>query len=181
MAFLKVMDFEAKSVVAAIALLMMAVQSSSEPLEDRTLAAPVGPVILEVSGSIQVKNSADGKALFDTEMLARFAPHHFATSTTVTDGVKRFDGILVRDLLEQLGAKGTIARATALNDYLIDIPIEDFMKFDVILAHSMDGERLSVRDKGPLWIVYPRDHHSELHDIRYDYRWVWQLRHIEIR
>lgn len=181
MTFQAIRDFGAGGAIAAIALLVMAVQGATGPREDRALVAPDGPVILEVSGSIQHKNSADGKALFDSEMLAGFPQHHFSTSTTVTDGVKRFDGILVRDLLEHLGAEGKIARATALNDYVIDIPIKDFTKFDVLLAHTMDGERLSLRDKGPLWIVYPRDDHTELHDIRYDYRWVWQLRHIEIR
>lgn len=27
----------------------------------------------------------------------------------------------------------------------------------------------------------PRDDHAELQDLRYDYRWVWQLDHLEIR
>jgi hypothetical protein len=45
----------------------------------------------------------------------------------------------------------------------------------------MDGERLLPRDKGPIWIVYPRDDFPELTDIRYDYRWVWQLTRLEIR
>jgi len=30
-----------------------------------------------------------------------------------------------------------------------------------------------------LWIIYPRSQHAELRDIRYDYRWVWQL--VELR
>ena len=86
----------------------------------------------------------------------------------------------MRDVLGQVGATGTRVRASAHNDYLIEIPIEDFYAFDVILAHSMDGAPLSPRDKGPLWIIYPRDAHRELQDIRYDYRWVWQLRLIEV-
>ena len=57
----------------------------------------------------------------------------------------------------------------------------DFERFDVLVATHMDGERLLPSDKGPLWIVYPRDAHTELQDIRYDYRWVWQLVELEVR
>ena len=36
-------------------------------------------------------------------------------------------------------------------------------------------------DKGPFWIVYPRDQHEVLQDIRYDYRWVWQLDSLQVK
>lgn len=103
------------------------------------------------------------------------------TTTVVTDGVKRFDGFLMRDLLAYVGADGGTVTAIALNDYVIDIPMEDFSRFDVLVATSMDGTRLLPSDKGPLWIVYPRDDHQELQDIRYDYRWVWQLIELDVR
>ncbi|WP_377046978.1 molybdopterin-dependent oxidoreductase [Roseibium salinum] len=93
----------------------------------------------------------------------------------MTDGPQHFEGFLMRDLLELVGAKGEIATAHALNDYVIDIPMSDFERFDVLVAMKMNGRRLTARDKGPLWIVYPRDDVGELQDIRYDYRWVWQL------
>ncbi|MDQ2065324.1 molybdopterin-dependent oxidoreductase [Xinfangfangia sp. CPCC 101601] len=173
--------FRRRLILATIALFAAAPRALSEVAPEGALPAPSGPVILEVSGKISRSNSPDGKALFDADMLATFPPQELTTATTVTDGVNRFDGILMRDLLNHLGAEGEVVRAIALNDYVIDIPIEDFTAFDVILAHSMDGERLSQRTKGPLWIVYPRDDHPELDDIRYDYRWVWQLQHIEIR
>ena len=61
------------------------------------------------------------------------------------------------------------------------LSFEDFERFDVLVATHMDGERLQPSDKGPLWIVYPRDHHQELQDIRYDYRWVWQLIRLDVQ
>jgi hypothetical protein len=51
----------------------------------------------------------------------------------------------------------------------------------VILALSMDGRELSLRDKGPIWIVYPRDDHKELHDPVFNSRWIWQLDRLELR
>jgi hypothetical protein len=95
--------------------------------------------------------------------------------------VRKFDGFLMRDLLKLVGAEGATVSASALNDYVIEFAAEEFERFDVLVAYEMDGEPLLPSDKGPLWIVYPRDQHPELQDIRYDYRWVWQLRRLDIR
>ena len=78
-------------------------------------------------------------------------------------------------------ASGDRVRATALNDYAIEFDADEFQRYDVLAAWSMDGEVLQPTDKGPLWIVYPRDAHPELQDIRYDYRWVWQLVRLDVQ
>ncbi len=144
------------------------------------LGEPVGEILLEIEGNIEQTNGDQG-ALLDRALLEQLPPAVLNTSTVVTDGVKRFEGFYMRDLLAWLGANGETVTARALNDYVIDIPIEDFTRFDVIVATHMDGKRLSSRDKGPLWIVYPRDDHEELQDLRYDYRWVWQLDYLKIQ
>ncbi len=142
-------------------------------------AAPVAAqerAVLHVTGQI-----AGGSAEFTISQLRALPATTYDTSTVVTDGVHRFTGVLLRDLLGSLDAEGQVVTATALNDYTVDIPRSDFEDFDVIVGYSMNGEALDRADKGPLWIVYPRDAHSELQDIRYDYRWVWQLSELEIR
>ncbi len=146
------------------------------------LVKPQGKVILTLDGLITHTN-ADGQALFDLAMIQQLPTSTVYTSTVVTDGVKRFDGILVRDLFSQLGLskQAQYVDATALNDYLVQIPIADFYDYDVLLATHMDGVLLQPTDKGPLWVVYPRDKRRKLQDIRYDYRWVWQLKHLHIR
>ena len=141
-------------------------------------AALAGPedVILEVTGDI-----TDGMSKFDREALQTLPQVTLETSTVVTDGTHSFTGFLMRDLLDRLGAEGEHVIATALNDYVVEIPMSDFSEFDVIVAYSMDGKPLRRNDKGPLWIVYPRDAHEALQDIRYDYRWVWQLSRLEVQ
>ena len=145
-----------------------------------SLSPPSQEIVLEVHGNIANTNVEEA-AMLDMAMLQTLPSVSLETSTVVTDGVPRFDGVLMHDLLALLGADGQTVTATAINDYVIDIPMEDFERFDVVLAYKMDGERLLPRDKGPLWIVYPRDQHDELQDIRYDYRWVWQLRRLDIQ
>ncbi|MWD27145.1 molybdopterin-dependent oxidoreductase [Aquicoccus sp. SCR17] len=133
-------------------------------------------VILEVTGDI-----SDGKVALDREALKALPETTLETSTVVTDGTHSFTGFLMRDLLKDLGAEGERVIASALNEYVVEIPMTDFTEFDVIVAYSMDGEPLQRNDKGPLWIVYPRDEHEALQDIRYDYRWVWQLSRLEVQ
>ncbi len=57
--------------------------------------------------------------------------------------------------VDLVGAKGTSARVLALNDYTTIIPIDDFYKFPVIMALKMNGQYMRIRDKGPLFVVYP--------------------------
>lgn len=136
--------------------------------------------MLTVTGTIEKKNE-DGVALFDEESLSTFPVHRIETRTPWTDGVARFEGVLLREVLTAVGAKGNLLFAEAINGYRIELPISDAEEFGVLLAMRMNGKVLSRRNKGPLWIVYPRDNIAELRDERYDSRWVWQLNKIEVR
>lgn len=65
-------------------------------------------------------------------------------------------------------------------DYFVDIPASDFRRYNAILAMEADGTRLSRRDKGPLWLMYPLTDHPELQgDPVYITRLIWQLVRIE--
>ncbi len=145
-----------------------------------TLPSPGDELVLEVHGAILNANREDA-ALFDMDMLKALPAVQLETTTAVTDGVRRFEGFLMRDLLRQVQATGSTITASALNDYVIEFSADEFDRYDVLVAYEMDGEPLLPSDKGPLWIVYPRDQHLELQDIRYDYRWVWQLRRLDIK
>lgn len=143
------------------------------------LPAPKGPVILVVSGNIEITNS-DGKAEFDREMLYSLGLTKVETSTSWTDGTQVFEGVLARAVLGRVGASGTTAVATALNDFIAPVPIAEMEKYDVLLATIMNGKQMEVSDKGPIWIVYPRNDNPELQDTKFNDRWVWQLRELRV-
>lgn len=104
------------------------------------------------------------------------------TSTEFTDGVVEFVGPLARDVVSQVGVgEATTLHAVAVNDYTVDIPIHELFEYDVIFAMKADGERLTMRDKGPVWIMYPLDEHPELNDPLYNQRLIWQLARVELR
>lgn len=145
----------------------------------RTLPKPTGPVILVVDGAVAHTNFP-GEARLDLQMIENLPARTISTTTSVTDGVQKFDGVRLQDVMDYVGATGKTVLASALNDYRVDIPIADFSDYGVLLATKMSGERLLPNDKGPLWIIYPRDDYNRLMDIRYDVRWVWQLKRLTI-
>lgn len=144
------------------------------------LPLPTGPVILSVSGTIAVTNNGDS-ADFDREMLYALGLGDLETTTAWTDGVQSFRGVTLQKVLERVGAEGTTVTATALNDFVTSFPFSDAQQYGVLLAAFMNGEEMPVRDRGPLWIVYPRDDFPELQQPEYNDRWAWQLRSLEIR
>ena len=139
---------------------------------------------LQPQAGLQVISAAAAPLDLSAAQLAALPQHTTATSTPWTDGVAQFSGPLVADVLKAAQitiTKGMVVQAEALNGYVIDIPAEDFVRWPVILAFSMDGKQLTRRDKGPLWIVYPRDGDKVLQDAQYDHRWAWQLRQLRIK
>lgn len=143
------------------------------------LEAPTGPVILTVSGAIRNTN-ADGGADFDRAMLERIGISEMTTITPWTEGEITFGGVLARDLLSAVGAEGNEVRAIALNDYSSDIPFSDLVDGEVLLALTLDGEPMRVRDKGPIWIIYPAESPTELQNRETRRKMVWQLRELRI-
>ncbi|SFV29722.1 hypothetical protein SAMN05216456_0822 [Devosia crocina] len=144
------------------------------------LPEPQGPVILTVSGTVGVTNSEAG-AQFDRQMLRDIGVTHVKTSTPWTDGVQDFSGVLGRALMERVEAQGDVVMASALNDYTVELPMSDFLDYDLLLATEMNGEEMRVSDKGPVWIVYPRDDEPALQDRRLHDRWVWQLKSLQVQ
>ena len=144
------------------------------------LDPPAGPVVLSITGRVRNPNAGTA-AQFDMAMLERMAQTSFTTRTPWYAKPRRFTGPLLRDVLAAAGAQGTLLRATALNDYWVEIPVEDTARHDVIVARLMDDQPMPVRDKGPLFVIYPFDARPELRNPVYYSRSAWQLRTIDVR
>lgn len=139
------------------------------------LAQPNGEVILTVSGKISVTNRPPDTAVFDRDMLEALGTSSFTTTTPWFDGPVTFEGVPMARLMQAVGAHGETVTALALNDYATEIPLSDFARFGVLLALKRNGAYMPVRDKGPLFIIYPFDSNPELKSRRYYTRSAWQL------
>jgi len=145
----------------------------------QSLPAPKDRPILTMGGKIGVTNSGN-KATFDMAMLEALPQTVFTTQTPWDNQPIKFSGPLLRDVLAAVKANGTQIRATALNDYRITIPVADAQRFNVIVATRMNDQPMSVRTKGPLFIVYPFDSNPELKSTTYHERSIWQLKAIDV-
>lgn len=141
----------------------------------KQLPRPTGEVVLTLSGELQNTNTADGQLELDLDMLMALPKAGFKTSTIWTDEPIKFSGVLMRDILDFAGARGTVVHAIALNDYKVDIPAKSAKAEGPLVAYHMNGETMSARDKGPLWVVYPYDYGVEYRTEVIYSRSIWQL------
>ena len=149
------------------------------PVSAKDLSVPEGDVILTVSGPMETTN-VNGTAQFDLEMLEALDATTFETSTIWTEGEHSFIGVSLAVLADWLGLEGDRLRATAINDYAIEIPLTDAVEGGPIVAYRMDGDIMSVRDKGPLWIIYPYDSNADYRTEVVYSRSIWQLDRIKV-
>jgi hypothetical protein len=137
-------------------------------------------VILSVTGAISGAEGS-GRIDFDLNALEQLGLTKLKTWTPWTEGDVEFEGVWARRLMQAVGAQGTEVEARALNDYEEVIPIDDFHRYDVLLALRMNGQLMRTRDKGPIWIVYPWSDHPELDDFATREKSVWQLNALHVR
>lgn len=141
----------------------------------------------EKIGELRITNQSGTSTILSEDDLLKLPRSSIKTQTAWTEGVHHFEGIALTDVLKKANIVAgsfpseTLLRLTAWNDYIVDIPLRDAVDYKTLIAAFMDGKRLTIKDKGPYWLVYPRDDHSELQDSRYDHRWSWQLKELTIK
>ena len=163
-----------------ISLLIISVFLSVGNLWADGLEMPKGKVILTIAGNIK-KTNVNDTAQFDLQMLLAFKQHEINTKTPWTQGINKFEGPTINDLISYVAGEGQVISATALNGYRIMIPTVDVYNYPVIVALKRNDEILSVRKKGPGWVIYPWAENMELRDNLYYTRAIWQLKYLEIK
>ncbi|SOC04845.1 hypothetical protein SAMN05877809_103320 [Rhodobacter sp. JA431] len=153
------------------------------------LMQPQGPVLLTVQGALAVSNAMASsvgdapplrQARFDDQMLAEMPRNSFSTSTIWTSGVIEFEGVDLLTLMNRLGVTDGRLRIRAINDYIAEIPVDELRPGSPLLADRRDGQPMSIREKGPLWLVYPYDSMPEYRNEVAYARSVWQVDRIEV-
>lgn len=143
------------------------------------LDKPTGDPVLTITGHIGQTN-AGSTAAFDLAMLEKLNGRKAAMETPWTTGKTEFSGPYLRAVLAAAGASGKKLIVKALNDYASEVPMEDADKLDTILAVRMNGTEMSIRDKGPVFLIYPFDKDHSLYNEKYFSRSVWQIKEIEV-
>jgi hypothetical protein len=144
------------------------------------LSKPTGPVILTVTGNITNTNTDNKTAEFDREMLLKLEVVEQKTTTPWSEGVDLYRGPLLKSLMAVLGVKSGTLTVTALNDFSAVVPVEDAYDYKVILAMDINGQPMSVRTKGPLFLLYPFSDVASLNNEVIYNRSVWQIKSISV-
>lgn len=163
------------ALAALIAGVFFANLSLAEPLD-----TPTGEVILTVSGSIANTNDGD-VAKFDRAMLERIGMVKISTNSPWYDEVRTFEGVPLKAVMDLVGAEGTVIHAVALNDYETEVPMADAQETGMIMAMKLDGQNMEIRDKGPIFLIYPYDSNPTYQNQAYYARSAWQVSRLIVR
>lgn len=142
----------------------------------RAAGAAEDPVVLSLTGRLRPPGVRH-LTLADLEGLGLEALN---TVTPWTRSAQPFSGVPLRRLLEAVGVREGKMLATAVNRYSVVIPAEDAWAHGAFLATRVEGRPMRLRDRGPIWLLYPWSERAELDRPIYHERAIWQLRQIEV-
>ena len=137
------------------------------------LPKPEASVLLTITGQITHTNNGDS-AEFDRAMLEALEWREVRTFTAHTEGEQTFAGPTLASVLDAVGATGQTLLARAINDYTTLIEASDATRHDVLLAMVQNGRPMRVRNKGPIWVVYPMTEEQAAKS-EFDAQMIWQL------
>lgn len=149
-----------------------------------TLSLFAPPLLASGRPLLSLSYGSDKQVDLTEETFAALPWQKLRTHTFWTDGPQEFRGPTLYDVMsvgmraEEL--RGRILKMSALNDFQVEVPAEDMFLHQPLIAREMNGKPMHLRDKGPLWLVYPRDERPELQNPVYDERWIWQLSRIQV-
>ena len=115
------------------------------------------------------------------EELASLPQSTFETTTPWTTGPSAFQGPTLASVLGDIDPAPVGITLRALNDYEVAFPVSAMTEHSPIVAFLRNGERMTVREKGPYWVMFPFDSNPELQQERFYSLSVWQLKEIVIQ
>jgi len=160
--------------------LLIVLSLIATPINAEDLEKPEGEILLTVSGNISNQNHADG-AVFDLQMLEAMPVTTFETETPWTEGLTKFSGVRLDYLLQIVGAEFQRMKMIAEDGYIFELDKEIDNKYPVIIAYKKNDEYMSLRQLGPLWVMFPFDDFPELATEEYRAASVWQLTQMELK
>ncbi|MCC8404414.1 molybdopterin-dependent oxidoreductase [Paraburkholderia sp. MMS20-SJTN17] len=137
---------------------------------------------LDVQGKIANTNDAAHRAYHFSESQLLALPVHAITTSTTWTPRSTFTGPRLADILKIVGSYGTKIEFHTFDDYTYTVPVADCARYGVIVAYSMNGQRLKLSDFGPLFLIYPRDAFpDELTGAAGDSKFVWQIKALIVK
>lgn len=130
---------------------------------------------------LNVNVTSEGMNLSFTEaQLLALPQHDIYTSLPWTETKHTYSGPYLDDVLRMAQADGPWVCFEALDKYKVTLDYGLIKDFKPIIALKRDGKSLTVRTKGPLWLILPVDDHATLNAALYNDFMVWHLIKISV-
>ena len=144
------------------------------------IPAPVGEVILTVSGDISVTNVGD-TLQFDMPTLERLGLAQYSVQDPYRFEEVTYTGVLMKDLTKYLGVSESSEtfHIVALDDYRVDLTFVDIERWPVLLATRSNGEYMTVENSGPTRIIFPYGFYN-IDPVRYNDLWIWNIKSMQV-
>lgn len=149
------------------------------PVKAEPITPPQGRVILSILGNVSTSNADDGALHFDYAMLAKLPQTHYVTDTPYTNEPHTYQGPTLAHIARLAGIEGKKLTATALNNY--STALDHYALEHAILAINRDGQPMRIRNKGPIWVMFPLDQQTALDVPDIHQQMIWQLRSISAK
>jgi hypothetical protein len=121
------------------------------------------------------------KHQFSREQLLLLPQQEISTSLPWVDGELVYSGVALQTVLETMDLPmASQVTFVALNDYKIAVPKEDFDDYQPIIAIKQNGQFMSVREKGPYWLIYPLSSTPDIDNTDFHAKMIWQIRDIHL-
>ncbi|WP_278802227.1 hypothetical protein [Marinobacter nauticus] len=120
--------------------------------------------------------------VLDRTELESFPQTTLFTTSPYYDGEAQFSGPTLARVLETFGiTHQTEITLTALNNYKVTGSLSELLSVDAIVATRRNSSTMSVRERGPFWIILPLSQRPELDTEDFHRFMVWQLSGIELK
>lgn len=117
--------------------------------------------------------------IFSVKQLQDLPQKTFKTKHTWAASAQEFSGPLIADVLKLVCPNAQDIYLRSFDQYSIMVNFSKIEKYEPILALKIDGQPLTIREKGPLWVMINTDGFN-LPTRSLDSMFVWQLYYIRI-
>jgi hypothetical protein len=145
-----------------------------------TIAANLLPINANASElTIASTSSLEELVLTDAQLQA-LPQVTITTDTPWTESPMKYEGPTLWSVLEQADATSNDIDMVALNDYKVRLTADRVTPEWPIVARLRNGKTMSVREKGPYWIIYPFDDNTSFQSETFYALSIWQLNRIDV-
>ena len=140
------------------------------------------PVILSVYGDMEQHGGPHQQLDFTLSELQALTQSQITTAHPWSAQAQHYSGIDLTALLEKLFAKQQIKSLNleGLNGFSVAFEWSKINTFAPVVAWQENGQLMSRRNKGPLWLILPFDQVPEVKQADFLHYMVWQLRTIRV-